>query len=199
MIDRHGSGSRLGRGPATSKGELAEIAMYLFMERGFEETTVDDIAAEAGIGRRTFFRYFDSRTTCPGDFEAHLEEMRRHLKQLGGEPPLMDALRIAVVEFNRFPSEVLSLHRQRMHLLFTVPALQAHSVLRYRSWREVVAEYAAERRGLHPGDHEPQAIAWALLGTAMAAYAHWLATEDTELTVLLDDSLRMLSRGFAAP
>lgn len=42
---------------------LAEAAFALFLERGFEGTTVDDIVARAGVGRRSFFRYFPSRRT----------------------------------------------------------------------------------------------------------------------------------------
>ncbi|MGC5413284.1 TetR family transcriptional regulator, partial [Streptomyces sp. DT225] len=40
---------------------LAEAAFALFLERGFERTTVDDIVARAGVGRRSFFRYFPSK------------------------------------------------------------------------------------------------------------------------------------------
>jgi TetR/AcrR family transcriptional regulator, regulator of mycofactocin system len=200
LSDRSGSGPRTGRRPATTKDELTRIGLALFVERGFERTTVDDIAAEAGIGRRTFFRYFDSKNDLPwGDFDDHLEEMRRHLRRLGTERPLMEALRVAVVEFNRYPPEALALHRRRMHLLLTVPALQAHSTLRYRAWRDVIARYVAERRGLEPEDHEPKTIAWAMLGIALAAYETWLTCEDAELAELLDASLRSLSRGFAEP
>ncbi|MCQ0020665.1 TetR family transcriptional regulator [Actinomadura madurae] len=55
------SAPRVGRRPRTSRGELERVALRLFAERGFEETTVDDIASAAGIGRRTFFRYYGSK------------------------------------------------------------------------------------------------------------------------------------------
>jgi hypothetical protein len=44
---------------------------------------------------------------------------------------------------------------------------------------------------------QPQAIAWAVLGIAIAAYEQWLADDDADLADLLDCSLRMLNRGFA--
>jgi len=54
-----------GRRRATSRQELEETAFGLFAARGFEATTVDEIAAAAGIGRRTFFRYFPSKNDIP--------------------------------------------------------------------------------------------------------------------------------------
>jgi TetR/AcrR family transcriptional regulator, regulator of mycofactocin system len=81
-------------------------------------------------------------------------------------------------------------------LLLRVPTLLAHSTLRFAAWRQVVAEFAAARLGLGEGDLEPQAIAWAALGIALSAYEQWLDHEDSDLTELLDRSLRMLSSGF---
>src|SRR4051812_43988865 len=40
---------------------LVAAAFQLFLERGYEQTTVDDIVALAGVGRRSFFRYFPSK------------------------------------------------------------------------------------------------------------------------------------------
>ncbi len=79
----------MGRAPATTHGELSHVALRLFLERGFEETTVDDIVQVAGIGRRTFFRYFRSKNDLPwGDFDTLLERMRANLaQQSGGDRP----------------------------------------------------------------------------------------------------------------
>jgi AcrR family transcriptional regulator len=44
-----------------ARDELIDVALDLFVENGYEETTVDDIAAAAGISRRTFFRYFATK------------------------------------------------------------------------------------------------------------------------------------------
>lgn len=185
---------RIGRAPATTHGELSALALRLFVERGFDETTVDDIAEAAGIGRRTLFRYFPSKNDLPwGDFDALLAMMRVYLGALPPELPLWDALRLAVLEFNRFPDDQLALHRERMRLLLTVPSLIAHSGLRYIAWREVVAEFVAARLGVAPRDLEPQALAWATLSLCLAAYEQWLEHDEARLLDLLDRSFRRLS------
>lgn len=188
---------RLGRAPATTHGELSNLALELFLDRGFEETTVDDIVRAAGIGRRTFFRYYASKNDLPwGDFDQMLERMRGHLASLDPTLPLMDALRHAIVEFNRFPGAELRLHRERMRLLLKVPSLVAHSALRYAAWRQVVAEYVGGRTGEDAGGLVPQAIAWSCLGLCLAAYEQWLSREDADLVALLDESFRRLALAY---
>ena len=83
-----------------------------------------------------------------------------------------------------------------MELILRVPTLLAHSTLRFTAWREVVAEFVAERTGRRPDDLAPQAIAHAVLGVAIAAYEHWLDDPDTDLGALLDDAMRQLAGAF---
>jgi mycofactocin system transcriptional regulator len=190
---------RMGRTPATTHGQLSHVALALFRERGFDETTIDDIVEAAGIGRRTFFRYFRSKNDLPwGDFENMLDGLRAHLAGLPRDLPLRDALRTGVVEFNRFPAAEIPLHRERMWLLFNVPSLTAHSTLRYAAWRQVIAEFVAERLGDEPGALEPQAIAWACLGLSLAAYETWLAHPGRDLLALIDEAFLRLGEAWAA-
>jgi mycofactocin system transcriptional regulator len=186
-----------GRRRVTSRAELEQTAFALFTARGFDATTVDEIAAAAGIGRRTFFRYFPSKNDIPwGAFEDELERMRVRLKACPPEVPLMDATRVALIDFNRVAPAQVPLHRRRMELILRVPTLLAHSTLRFTAWREVVAEFVAERTGRRPDDLAPQAIAHAVLGVAIAAYEHWLDDPDTDLGALLDDAMRQLAGAF---
>ena len=191
-------GSQPGRRRVTSQAELEQVAFELFAANGFEQTTVEDIAVAAGIGRRTFFRYFPSKNDVPwGTFDAELDRMRARLKACPRDVRLMDAIRIALVDFNQVEPDQILRHRRRMELILRVPALLAHSTLRFASWRAVIAEFVAERAGLRPDSLAPQAIAHAVLGVAVAAYEQWLDDEEAELGALLDSAMRQLDAAFA--
>ena len=182
-----------GRRPATTRRELERAAIGLFVERGFEQTTVDDIAAAGGIGRRTFFRYFGSKNDVIwGEFDEELDRMRAAFDAAPAAAPLMQTVRQVVVAANRYGRADLPELAQRMTLITTTPALLAHSTLRYDAWRRTVAEFVARRLGQEPGDLLPSVVAGATLGVATAAYAYWLQS-GAELADLLDDALGRLA------
>jgi TetR/AcrR family transcriptional regulator, regulator of mycofactocin system len=197
----------LGRRRITTRAELEHVAFELFDQQGFEGTTVDDIAAAAGIGRRTFFRYFPSKNDVPwGDFEAELDRLRAWLAACPPQTPLMDAIRLAMVDFNTVPAPDVVWHRRRMRLILGVPVLLAYSTLRFAEWRQVIADFVAERTGQPAGGLIPQTIAYASLGVAFAAYEQWLDADDAndaggddQLTRLLDTGMRGLAAAFTEP
>jgi TetR/AcrR family transcriptional regulator, regulator of mycofactocin system len=193
-----GRSGRGGRRRVTSRAELEHVAFALFNRQGFDRTTIDDIARACGIGRRTFFRYFPSKNDIPwGSFEEELERMRVRFKAFPPRVPLMDAIRVAIVDFNRVAPEQVPWHRRRMELILRTPALQAHSTLRYAAWRQVVAEFVAQRTGQSPDALVPRTVAYAVLGVAVAAYEQWLQTEDADLGRLLDTAMRQLGAAFS--
>ncbi len=189
--------SRLGRRPSTNVAQISHVALQLFIEHGFDETTVEEIAVAAGIGRRTFFRYFPSKNDLPwGEFDELIERMRAYLDSLPDDLPMLDALRRAVVEFNSFPADEVPYHRQRMALLLNVPSLVGHSTLRYAAWRKAIAEFAGRRLGVNSEALEPQAIAWAFLAVSLTAYEQWLKNDDADLRELLDRAFLVLDEVF---
>jgi mycofactocin system transcriptional regulator len=182
---------RPGRPPVTTSAELERIALALFVERGFDATTVEDIAEAAGISRRTFFRYFPSKNDVVwGAFDELLDAMDRWLTAAPATLRILDAITEAVVRFNSLPPEAAPAHRQRMALILHTPALQAHSTLRYAEWRDVVARFVADRLGREAGDTTPQLTAHLALGVAVATYEQWLADAASALD-------RLFERGFA--
>lgn len=189
-----------GRPPATSVAELEHVALDLFTRQGFEETTVEQIAGAAGIGRRTFFRYFRSKNDVAwGDFDHQLRRFRAAFEAVPPSTPLAVGLHACIAQFNDFPDEELPWLRRRMALLLRVPALQAHSTLRYQAWRDVVADFVAGRRGEDRRALIPQVTAHCALGTAISAYEAWLDDSATPLRELMDRALRLWLAGVEEP
>ncbi|MFI0350285.1 mycofactocin system transcriptional regulator [Actinomadura sp. 9N407] len=197
---RRGGAPAMGRPRVTSRAALERLAFALFARQGFDATTVDDIAAAAGIGRRTFFRYFASKNDLVwGDFEDHLQMLRRLLNETDPAVPPVEAIRRAVVEFNRFDPEEVPWHRQRMRLILEVPTLQADATLRYASWRAIVTEFVAARLGLPVSAMVPRLAGNVVLAAAVSAYEHWLSCADgTPLGELLDEAFRQVAAGLTA-
>lgn len=174
------------------------MALEMFTSNGFDATTVDDVAAAAGIGRRTLFRYYSSKNDIPwGAFDEQLDRMRATFAALPEGLPVMVGVRAAVLDFNHVERAELPWHRQRMRLILTTPALQAHSTFRYAEWRGVVAEFAAARLGLDAAQLLPRTIGHVSLGAALAAYEQWLSRDDLDLREQLDAAFALLVGGFA--
>ena len=188
-----GAGAARGRPPSTSRESVGAVALDLFVERGFEETTVDDIAAALGVGRRTVFRYYASKNDIVwGDFDQVLDRLRADLDD---DMPIVDAVAAAAASSNRYPTEQLPELRARMVLITTVPALQAHSMLRYSDWRGVIAEYAARRLEVQASDLFPQTLGFAALGASMAAFSVWVH-HGGQIEQLIAGAYENLRRGF---
>jgi mycofactocin system transcriptional regulator len=185
---------RSGRPPVSSREETARVALELFASRGFEATTVVGIAAAAGTSRRTVFRYFRSKNDMVwGDFDLVLDRLRSDLAASSPNEGLLEAVARAVVSSNRYPANELPELRLRIRLITSVPALQAHSALRYKEWRDVIAEFAAARLGLTSYDLAPQALSYTALGAAMAAFACWVRDPTADLERNLEDSFALLA------
>jgi mycofactocin system transcriptional regulator len=179
---------------------VSRVALRLFAAEGFEATTMDDVAAALDIGRRTLFRYFASKNDLVwGDFDQVLDRLRADLDAIDRRVPLMNALRQAAVSSNTYPADALPDLRIRLTLITTVPALQAHSMLRYADWRQVVAEFAATRLRREPDDFVPQALGHAALAASTSAFTHWVHHPESDLLSLLDASYTLLAAGFDAP
>jgi mycofactocin system transcriptional regulator len=189
---------RRGRPRGTSARTLEEIALRLFTEKGFHETTVDEIAAAAGVSRRTFFRYYDAKSKVLwNEFDREVDTIRATLEDAPDDVPVMDAVRHAVIAANHYRAEDVAELRMRMHLISTVPELAASATIHYDAWERAVAEFVARRTGQPADALYPLAAGRTTLAACRAAYERWSARADADLTVYLDAALRALEAGFS--
>jgi mycofactocin system transcriptional regulator len=189
--------ARTGRPPGTSARELELAALRLFAEQGYEDTTVAQIAAAAGVSGRTFFRYYESKADVLwGAFDLEVASIRAALAALPTDLPVMTAVRRAVLAVNHYrPTDVPEL-RLRMTLVAGRPELAASAAAHYEAWEQAVRDFVALRSQQPADSLYPLAVGRATLATCRAAYERWAARADADLAVYLDAALTALAAGF---
>jgi AcrR family transcriptional regulator len=166
------------------KAQVSQMALDLFLENGYEQTTVDDICAVAGISRSTFFRYFPSKEDVfMSTTSTAVEELLHALRQRPDDETPWAALRHAmepVVAHYAAQSE----RAQRLaEIARTVPALATLHQEKLASWHDLVAPEIARRLGADPGDPtdpRPGALIAAAHACLEAAVAAWIAGRGTK-------------------
>ena len=189
---------RSGRPRSTSRRALEQIALQLFDEQGFEATTVEQISERAGVSRRTFFRYFDSKAAVLwSEFDQEVELLHQLLREAPPERPLVEAIKQAVLAANHYGVDDVAELRTRMKVISTVPALGASAAVHYDNWAGALSEFAARRLGLPRADLIPQAIGFSALGVCRAAFDQWVQRQDADLINYLDLALTAWMTGFS--
>jgi AcrR family transcriptional regulator len=157
------------RKKARTRAELQRHALRLFAERGYEATTVEDIAGAAEVARSTFFRYFATKEDVVlfDDVDPLFEEA---LASVPVGTPLLVALIEAIrATFAELDEQKRAHEELRMRLGRTVPEIAA--ALRARgAWDvEQTARLVASALGRTPEDIEVVTLAGALIGARFAA------------------------------
>jgi mycofactocin system transcriptional regulator len=181
-----------------TRTRIESAALDLFSAQGFEQVTIDDIADAAGISRRTFFRHVTAKADAVwGDFDAHVVRLEALLiNAAGGHEGVLASICGAYVEVNDYTAADLPMLRQRMHLILTEPALQAHSQVRYAAIDRVVAAHVARRTGVHPEALVPRLVATSTRAAATTAFEVWLADGAIPLAAALHRAFDELAGGF---
>ncbi|MER7752488.1 TetR family transcriptional regulator [Kitasatospora sp. NPDC097643] len=155
---------------------LVAAAFELFLERGFEQTTIDDIVSLAGVGRRSFFRYFPAKEDVVfPDHERGLAEMTEFLESgTGEEDPVKhasDAARLVL----RMYAEQPSFSVQRYRLTRKVPGLRAYELSVVWRYEHTLAHYLRGRFADRPdGALRADVIAAAVVSAHNHALRTWL-------------------------
>lgn len=182
-----------GRPAATSPHELAAAAQQLFLEKGFDETSVEDIATAVGVSRRTFFRYFPTKADVLWvESSSELARLRESLAADDGTTPYAEVLTRAIVTALEYPPDQHQWAHQRAQLVLTVPSVQTHASLRFAEWKDAAAEFAASRAGVDKSELFPVAVGHAALAAMLAAHEYWTAHPDAELSAALRSAFEML-------
>ncbi|WP_138758180.1 mycofactocin system transcriptional regulator [Modestobacter altitudinis] len=180
-----------------TRARIEQAALDLFTAQGFEQVTIDEIAEAAGISRRTFFRYVSAKADAVwGDFDAHVVRLEAMLAATVDDQPVLASICAAYVEVNDYAHADLPMLRQRMRLILTEPALQAHSQVRYAAVDRVVAAHVARRTGVTPDALVPRLVAVSTRAAATTAFEVWLADGRGWLGTVLHQAFDELAAGF---
>jgi mycofactocin system transcriptional regulator len=180
-----------------TRARIESAALGLFTAHGFERVTTDEIADAAGISRRTFFRHVSSKADAVwGDFAAHVVRLEGLLAATAGGQSVLASICSAYVEVNDYAEADLPILRQRMRLILTEPALQAHSQVRYAEVDRVVAAHVARRTGVGPDALVPRLVAMSTRAAATTAFEVWLADGRITLGAALHQAFDELAGGF---
>ncbi|MEV6119748.1 TetR family transcriptional regulator [Streptomyces sp. NPDC052077] len=185
-----------------TRDALLQSALGLFTERGYEETTVDDIVEAAEVSQRTFFRYFASKEEAaffPARLsEAHFVESVR--RRPAGEAPLDTLRRALSASWDGIEETVgqvvpLDLHLRFYRTVESTPALLAAHLRRATELEEEIARIIAAREGLDPDTDPRPRVVVAVFGAVLrAAERVWSARDDAGLAELRDLTTSHLDR-----
>jgi len=179
------------------RAQLADAAVRLFVRQGFEATTVEQIATETGLSRRSFHRYFASKEDVLGQWFAEMgEQLASALAgRTPAEPPWF-ALRRAfdgLIDGLSARPESLAITR----MMVKSPALHGSHLQKQAHWRVVLAD-ALQPRLAERGNDAARMAAIALAGAALAsldsAQTEWISETNTRsLAQLVDDAMNAIA------
>ena len=190
------------RKKARTRAAIQQEAMRLFRERGYDDTTVEDIAAAAEVSESTFFRYFPTKedVVLRDDYDEIM------LQAFLAQPPELTPLRAAKAAIDGMvptfvaglSPEERDLENLRTALTFTVPEVRARWADELGDGFRRFARAISERSGRPADDFRVRVFTGAVLGVMMAVLEPIVGDprqDWTELIPMLDQALDLLEQG----
>jgi AcrR family transcriptional regulator len=166
----------MGRWEPDASGRFRAAAMELFVERGYEQTTVADIAERAGLTRRTFFRYFaDKREVLFNGSERLQQTMVDALTAAPAQAVAIEAVAAALDATAGFFGDNRKFARQRLKVIAANADLRERELIKFATLSAALAE-ALRARGVT----EPDASLAGEAGIAVfrVAFGVWVSSSE---------------------
>jgi AcrR family transcriptional regulator len=182
---------RMGRWEPNASGRLRQAAMELYVERGYEQTTVNDIAERAGLTARTFFRYFaDKREVLFEGSRALQEQMVDALQGAPDSASPMAAVSAALDAAATMLGQRRDFSRQRQSVIVANSELRERELIKMASLAAALAE-GLRSRGVP--DPDASLVAEAGIAVFRVAFERWLTeSPERDLGQVMHDSLDQL-------
>jgi len=187
------------RKKARTRAALREHALRLFREKGYQNTTVEQIAAAAEVSPSTFFRYFPTKE----DLVLQDDMDVRMIAAFERQPPGLGAIaavRAAVREMlGSYTGAELDVVRETTRLSMTVPEIRARALDEFARAITAVAAAVAKRAGRPADDLAVRTAAGAIIGVIMSITMPWdgLSGEHVfeDMFRTIDEALALLESG----
>ncbi len=174
---------------------IQEEALRLFLEKGFEATTVEEIARAAEISPGTFFNYFQTKEDVV--FQDDLDPVLLEALQVEpASPGPVAALREAIHKvYSRLTPEQNRIFRRRLGLISANSTLRAAFLNQSAGQLDQIAAVVAQHAGRSSDDFAVRNLAGAVLGVLVAAFLSAAKDPDVDLLSLADQALAHLEAG----
>jgi AcrR family transcriptional regulator len=182
-----------------ARNKTLEVAQRLFHEKGFDDTTIEEICAESMISKRTFFRYFrDKESLLFPNREERLETFKMFLATNDEADNPFDVLRVATEVFSDNYAEAAPKILAQQEIIQSSPALRAREREIDRDWeREIAAAFSRRSKETRQNELWSAVVAGAVMGVVRATMRQWYAHGATEdLGELGQAAIDCLERGF---
>ncbi|MFI9803833.1 TetR family transcriptional regulator [Streptomyces sp. NPDC052301] len=187
----------MGRWEPNARERLAKAALELYSERGFEQTTVAEIAKRAGLTERTFFRHYTDKREVLFAGASELEEL--FVRAVAGAPASVapiDAVAVGLDALSEFFVDRREHARTRQAVIVANAELQERELIKLASMSAALAG-TLRRRGVT----EPAASLTAEAGMAVfkVGFERWIAdSEKRSMAQVMRESLEQLRAVTAA-
>jgi AcrR family transcriptional regulator len=162
----------MSRWEPNARGRLEEAALDLYLERGFEQTTVAEIAARAGLTERTFFRHFaDKREVLFYGSDGMRDLLVKTVADAPAERAPLDAVAGAFEAAGELLEERRERAVRRWGVITANPELQERELIKLNSWGGAVTEILCQR-GV--GDLAARLAAEAGIAVFRVGFERWI-------------------------
>lgn len=159
--------------------QASAAVLALVLERGYESITVDDMAEAAGLGRRTFFRYFEGKEDALFvAVDAAGDQLAAGIEEQPKNQAVWDAIRGGVLKaFAQAPDSLPS--RELVKLLYESPALRTRHLDKQDRWRKLLTGSIAARLSGAGSRHKAELLAGVAMAALDSALTEWYRSRTT--------------------
>jgi len=184
-----------------TRDQLIDAAFALFGERGFDHVSTAEIAEQANVSERTFYRYFPTKEDV---IFPDAEEKMLHVDDLVANLPesmsIVAGLRAGIKAISLETQESTELQFARARLVMSTPSLQNLIMQREQEWVESFADAIAARLDLDQDeDIRPELTAAVIVAVFRVVMKRWIHSGGQEsINVMIDEALAFIGTGLVA-